>query len=806
MRGQVSGILSTYGNVDRELIIPVYQRNYDWKSKHCAQLLDDLAALIREDRGAHFFGSVVGDPESTFRWVVIDGQQRLTTVSLLMLALVRLLEEGTLQSTEEGLAEKIRRNYLVRDNETSAPRFRLKPVKHDADAYRRLFNPAREPLESSRITKNYRYFLEHLPLIGLDGDQIWRAVQGLEVMILDLEKQDDAQRIFESLNSTGLALSEADKVRNLVLMGLPSTMQEQVYSDYWNRIEENVAYDTSVFLRWFLVTKTGKTPKISDVYEAFKHYAQSVGTTGAQLLEPVRAYSGYYRQLRDASTHHPHVDRRLRRLNLMNREVVLPLLMPMVEELHGGTISPDDFTDALRVLESYLFRRLAVGRASNALNSIFATLHREVSRIRTADTRFTDALVYSLRRRSGSGEFPLDDDFIAGFTTANLYRLPATDRRYLFESLENGNSHDTRDIAGGLAAGDLTVEHVMPQTLTAEWRRELGEETERIHAQWLHRIGNLTVTGYNSTYSNASFTVKKTIDDGFDSSPFRLNKEMKEHVRWDEATLEERTRRLVDLALAIWPLPSTDFEPPRPQLPVEPMGTEADFTGRYIVAYEFQGRRHVVATWRDFAVLLLRDLVEIDRPRVLAVAEQADAYRVEGQPVPPEKEKNFVEIEPGLRWDLASSTMTKVNALRRMFEAVGADPDEVMITLRPTEDEASTEAAVAEPVAGEFATVMKFLPLLEEAAGSSSTDPGVAQLAEEFEAAVEPFVVEAPATALGMAPAKFAADTEPVATATPEQAAALISGVIVTKRQLDPDAVRDAVADGSMASFVRRLA
>ena len=805
MRGQVSGILSVYGNVDRELIIPVYQRNYDWRDKHCAQLLEDLQALVHEDRGAHFFGSVVGDPESTFRWVVIDGQQRLTTVSLLMLALVRLLEDGTLESTEDGLAEKIRRNYLVRDGETASPRFRLKPVKHDAEAYRRLFRSDRAPLEASTITKNYRYFLEHLPRMGLSGDEIWKAIQGLEVMILDLEKQDDAQRIFESLNSTGLALSEADKVRNLVLMGLPSNVQEQVYTDYWNQIEENVAYDTSVFLRWFLVTRTGKTPKISDVYEAFKSYAKSVDATGAELLAPVRAYSDYYRQLRDAATSHSTVDRRLHRLNLMNREVLLPLLMPMVEELHQGTITPEDFAEAVRVLESYLFRRLAVGRASNALNGIFATLHREVSRIRTEGTRFTDALVYSLRRRSGSGEFPVDEDFVEGFRSANMYRLPASDRRYLFESLENGESQDTRDIAGGLIKGDLTVEHVMPQTLTPEWRQELGADAERMHAQWLHRIGNLTVTGYNSTYSNASFMQKKTIAEGFDSSPFRLNAEMKARTRWDEAALQARTERLVAQALRVWPLPSTDFAPPRPQLPVEPMGTEANFKGRYIVAYEFQGNRRVVDTWRDFAVLLLRDLLEIDRPRVLAAARQSDAYRVEGQEVPPGKEKSFVEIEPGLRWDLTTSTMTKVNALRRMFEAVGADPDEVMITMRPSEDgNGETPTAVPEDQ-GEHAGLKRFLPLLEALSGSDASDPDVVQLAEDLEGAFTPHLIEAPATALGMSPAKFAADPARVSGATPEQAQALISAMIVTRRQLDPDAVKDAVADGSLVPLVERL-
>lgn len=813
MRGQVSGILSAYGNVDNELIVPVYQRNYDWKSKHCKQLLDDLKALITEDRPKHFFGSVVGDPESKFRWIVIDGQQRLTTTSLLLLALVRLMENGTLPSSEPDLAAKIKRNYLVRDEDATQPRFRLKPVKDDADAYRRLFRSEDDFVESSTITRNFRFFLEQLPLMGLTADQLWKAIQGLEVMVLDLEKHDDAQRIFESLNSTGLALSEADKVRNLVLMGLPSAKQEAVYNDYWNRLEKNVDFETSTFLRWYLVTKTTKTPKVSDVYDAFKEYAQKLGTTGEELLKPIHQYSEYYRQLLSADTPSDIVNRRLERLNILGREVILPLLMPMMEDFEAGHIDAEDFAASLKVIETYLFRRTVVGQPAAALNKIFAALYREVKRQRTDEARFTDVLVYSLRRRSTSGAFPSDEDFIEGFRTANFYRILSPTRRYLFESLENGDSKDTREIAAKLDSGDLTVEHIMPQTLTSEWKKELGPDFEDVHARWVHRIGNLTVTGYNSKYSNASFAAKKTIDGGFDVSPYRLNEDIKSATHWTEQEMEARTQRLTDFALKYWPMPSTDFDPPQPQHPVEPMGFDTDFTGRAIVAYEFNGVRSTVGSWREFAGKLIRQLGEIDEQKVRAIAALSDYFwdSVGIGNVTAAKRKELEEVMPGLYWNLSTSTYAKIAQLRRFFDGMGIDPEEVALTIRHSAEDDSQIEDIAEP-SGPYADLVKFVPRFEqlsnaEAQGTatSTDDTEVTELIEEFHELFTPHFITTPAKVLGTAPRRFVKDSAKMESVSPDQVLALISGIVIETQALDPDALTDAARDGSLAGLLKKL-
>lgn len=373
MRGNVKDIFTIFDGTDRELIIPVYQRNYDWGEKQCERLYDDLVDVIRKDRPKHFFGAVVGRPETGFAWVVIDGQQRLTTTSLLMLALSNSLAQGTINSDEDPeLAQKIRRNYLEGAGSSIAKetKLKLKPVKHDLEAYQRLLT-GEEPVENSSVTANYRYFVDRIALGELTGDELWTAIRRLEAMILDLEPHDDPQRIFESLNSTGKELKESDKIRNLVLMGLPTKKQEHLYEYFWNRIEQNVHFDTDAFVRFFLVSRTRKTPRFDAVYDAFKEYLESTEASVEEVLQTMRDYSENFRDLNAASTGVARADARLRRFNLLRHEVAMPALMPLLGDYRSGEIAADDFAATIELVDAYLFRRLVVGIPSNALSKIF---------------------------------------------------------------------------------------------------------------------------------------------------------------------------------------------------------------------------------------------------------------------------------------------------------------------------------------------------------------------------------------------------------------------------------------------------
>ncbi|SUE13268.1 dead/deah box helicase [Rhodococcus gordoniae] len=743
MQGSIRRITDLFDGNSKHLLIPVYQRNYDWKEKHCARLFDDLVDIIRTDRKTHFFGAIVGNPETSFTYVVIDGQQRLTTTSLLMLALVHALDANDVTSTDPDLSTKIRESYLVLKNEHNAVKFKLKPVKNDNAAYSRLLHNNDTPIESSTITANYRYFRNRIARGELDGDQIWDAIFRLQVMALDLEEQDDPQRIFESINSTGLELSEADKIRNVVLMHHPSHEQEDLYENYWNRIEKAVEYRTDWFIRFYLVSKTGKTPRQDGVYEAFRDYQNNVKASTRDILSEMRDYAEYSRELNTASTGIPAADKRLRRFNMVKHDVTLPLTMPLLGEVKAGTVSGEDFTDVIIILDSYLFRRFVSGVLTSALNKIFATLYSEIHRLRGEGDRFSDVLAYSLRRRAASGRFPTDDEFKESFATRNLYNIKSENRSYLFECLENNWSNDTHDIAIALEGQSISIEHIMPQTLTSAWRQDLGPDAEEIHATWCNRIGNLTVTGYNSSYSNSTFADKKKRDNGFDASPYRLNALLKSSEVWTVPQLEERTRALTAIALKYWPLPSTDFEPYVPPLPSIPMGDDESFTNRKIVSFEFGDIRKTIASWKDAFVEVIRTLVEDHREELFAYAGDSNELTL----VSDSHEITDWEslVVPGLTVVTGNSTRAKLVILRKLFNHLDLDTDDLVFTLR-NNDTAEPEDTVEEP--GPFAELTKFLPAMEEYSSSTATEDDTRDLRDEFTKAFAGFTVANPQAAL----------------------------------------------------------
>ncbi len=623
-----------------------------------------------------------------------------------------------------------------------AIKFKLKPVKNDNDAYSRLLR-ADTPIESSTITANYRYFRERIAGGDLDGDQIWEAIFRLQVMALDLEKQDDPQRIFESINSTGLELSEADKIRNVVLMHQPSHEQEDLYENYWNRIERAVEYRTDWFIRFYLVSKTGKTPRQDGVYEAFREYQKNAKANTRDILSEMRDYADYSRELNTARTGIAAADKRLRRFNMVKHDVTLPLTMPLLGEVKAETVTEEDFTEVVGILDSYLFRRFISGVPTHGLNKIFATLYSEIHRLRGQGDRFSDVLAYSLRRRTASGRFPTDDEFKDSFATRNLYNIKGENRSYLFECLENNWSNDTHDIAKALESQSISIEHIMPQTLTTAWRQDLGPDSEEIHATWCNRIGNLTVTGYNSSYSNSAFADKKKRDNGFDASPYRLNALLKSSDVWMVTQLEERTRELTGIALKYWPLPSTDFEPYVPPLPTVPMGDDESFTNRTIVSFEFGDTRKTVASWKVAYVEVIRLLVDERREEVFAYASESndltvvdDSYEI------PSWESAVV---PGLTLMTANSTRSKLSTLRKLFNHLEIDTDDLVFTLRNTET-TDLEETVDEP--GPYAELTKFLPSMVELSSTVATDEDSRDLRAEFTKAFAKFTVANPQAAL----------------------------------------------------------
>ncbi len=809
MEGNVKPIWHVFDGQAKNLHIPVYQRNYDWQESQCERLFDDLEEIIEVGRKKHFFGAVVGDPETSFTWVVIDGQQRLTTVSILILALVHAARDCEVELDDPDLPDMLEQSYLLsHSRDRSKVKVKLKPIKDDAEAYGQLFKGT-NLVQASNVTANYLYFRKRLAASDLTCTQVWDAIRRLEVMILDLTEGDQPQRIFETLNSTGLALSEADKIRNFVLMDLNTSVQEEMYEDHWNPMEKAVDYETDWFIRWYLVTMTTRTPRQDEVYEAFKKYLRSSGRDVQELLADMHEFSRYARELTHAQTGDTDLDRALARYSALASDVILPFLLPVVRDWHQGVINTQDLIRIIEILESYLMRRTVCGMWSNALNKIFANAYTELRRLRTADQRYSEILIYMLRRRDdSSGRFPDDDEFRRELETRNIYRLKTENRNYLFECLENLDSKDTRDIASRLQSGELSIEHIMPQTLTNAWRTALGPEAEEIHSTWLNRLGNLTVTGYNSEYSNSPFTEKLTAERGFQDSPYRLNTYVKEQTEWGAEQIATRTKALADAAVEFWPYATTDFAPPAITLPVEPMGTDKSFTNRDIVSFEIGDLKVTVQSWAEALPLIVRHLAKTHRSRIIAHVPDMPMLSIEPDHANG-SDPAWVPIDAGLAVRRWSSTAERMRGLRLLFRVLDLDPDSLVFTLRPVKGDAA-EGHRADhdgdtaPTRSAYADLIKFLPRFGELKCSAAGVTDTAELRTEFAAAFTAFAIEDPQTALAMPYPSVTADA--IQEMMAAQVLAYVQVTLDVDRQFMPGTLHAAILDGRISAALERLA
>ena len=810
MKGQPTEIWQIYNRANSTLEIPVYQRNYDWGIPQCARLFDDLENLAKADRDKqpkHFFGAVVGKAESSWKWIVIDGQQRLTTISILMLALAQSINAKEIDAASDpDLGRKIVDGYLLVDLNPDNPKFKLKPVKNDAAAYVALFGSEKDFIDSSNVTANYRYLRDRLRTTDLTAEQIWDAVCRLEVMHLDLEPHDDPQGIFESLNSTGLNLSEADKIRNLVLMNQTLEEQTRLYEQRWNRIEKNVDYRTDWFIRWYLTAKTGKTPKEADVFDAFKRFTQRSKESIPEILDDMYDQSKASKAITHADTNFTSVDRRLKRANLIIGDVVHPFLILVLADAWRGKISEHDLDGVIRIIESYVFRRAICQVATNSLNKIFATAYSELRKLRTDEQPYGDLLTWILRRRDGgSGRFPTDVEFREAFETRDCYSLRPHHRRYLFDVLENGDSKDNRDIADKLTSGELSVEHIMPQTITSEWEKELGPNAEEIHGAWKNRIGNLTVTGYNSSYSNSSFQAKLNALEGFSTSPYRLNADVKTAERWSEEVMQSRSHRLAKKALQYWSFAETDFRPPEVVRPTESLGNDTSFRNREVSAYEYGDVSETVTDWVNLMLKVLGVLLRQHRSELLKFAK--DDSLLTTSPAEHGQSRGLRIIDPSLGAWLNTSTDRKIALLRRIFSALELDTEDLVFTLRPSVED-NGKSSDEDPGAehdGPYLALTKFLDAVIETAALKPAPDVTSNLREEMLGEFTQYFDDSWEQTIGNQPlAQFTART-PITEMTSEQILAVISGLIQADKQFALDTVHSSIIDGSMAGYLRQL-
>ncbi|WP_322290543.1 DUF262 domain-containing protein, partial [Paratractidigestivibacter sp.] len=592
-------------------VIPVYQRNYDWKPENCGRLFDDLVDVAKTGRREHFFGSIVSQTPRGER-VVIDGQQRITTVFLLLAAIRAQLKAGVIESEEEDLAEDIEDYYLLDKKHKHEQKLRLKLVKYDSEAFKAILDEKEdEYVQGSNVTQNFLYFCGRLAgLRGVGVDDLYEAIKSLCVIDIKLDESDDAQLIFESLNSTGLDLSEGDKIRNFVLMNLDQERQEEYYESYWNKVELNTDYKVSEYIRFFLAARQGKTPAIKKVYPAFRAYAEknfhdseggALGMKTQELLEELLRYSKHYRNCTHPATGSENVDAALRAIHLFDATVTLPYLLNLLEYRSQGKINDDSVATVLWSIDSFLFRRWVCGVQTAALNKIFETLHSDVLKGVNDGADYAEVAKYLITHKAGTGCFPEDNDFLYALNTRDFYRIGSR-KFYLYDRLENGDSNERVAVVEGLENGKFSVEHIMPQTLNAQWKEALGDDWDRVHEEWLHKMANLTLTAYNSDYSNRPFEQKRDMKDGFKESGFRMNQWIAHQESWNEAKMREREKSLEEQFRSLWPYPSSTYVPRKVLPESAALDSDAEFTGRRIAAFSFMGVRYVAPQWNEMLV------------------------------------------------------------------------------------------------------------------------------------------------------------------------------------------------------------
>lgn len=695
MKGTECKFVKYMEGADKRFVIPVYQRNYDWKTENCKQLYDDLVKIIKEHRKSHFFGSLVSvyNPDGhNEEFLIIDGQQRLTTVSLLFLAMYNLIDKGIIVSETANLKQRIFEEYLVDKWKPEDTRIKLKPVKNDQKAFGKLFSDSTEHIRESNLTVNYDYFYDRIQKQEITIDQLYDAICCLEIINIRLDRDDNPQLIFESLNSTGLDLSEGDKIRNFILMGLPPKEQEVYYEKYWNKIEVCTKYDVSAFIRDYLSVKQQVIPQQKKIHTNFKEFVELGKIETESLLVEMLAYAKRYQILLDGKSGSAALDACIDRLNRLETTVTRPYFLEVLRLYSENKLTLAQVTEIFLTMENYLFRRTMCDLPTNALNKIFLMLHREIVRYDGTEDNYVEKLKYALLSKKERARFPDDEEFKAAFAERPVYLMNSKNKIYILERFENFGTSEDKDVYRHCDDGTYSIEHIMPQHLTPVWQKELGDDYEQIHELWLHRMANLTLTAYNSKYSNSSFTEKKTMQNGFDDSGIRMNTWIAKKDKWTLKEIEERNEHLMGRALMIWVRPTTAFKPVEKQLDSCTLEDDEMLSGRLIARFSYKNTEQPVTSWVEMYQKVLKILFAEDKTIItkLAVSSE-DNIALHFSMNPTEFTKN-VEIGDGIFVWTNTNTQSKLSVLKRIFKLYGADPSDLVFYLRDENGNAEDEA------------------------------------------------------------------------------------------------------------------
>ena len=544
-----------------QFIIPIYQRTYSWTEPQCQQLWDDILRTGENEKvPAHFVGSIVYIQQGMYSvsdqspLLVIDGQQRLTTVTIILEALARAV--GDDEPVKGFSAVKIRNRYLQNADEDEEDTFKLILTQNDKETLLALVDQQTIPEEHSiRVKENFDFFCEKLKAL----DDLVPLCTGLmKLMVVDValtRGHDNPQLIFESMNSTGKELSQADLIRNFILMGLEPKLQTKLYNHHWRPMEvafgqQGYSDHFDAFMRHYLTVKTGDIPKKGDVYEVFKVHSQSEGAGDVdELVADIHAFAGYYCAMALGKEKNKKLDEAFADLREFKANVAYPFLLHTYHDYAQQVISTDEMEEIVRMVESYVFRRAVVNIPTNSMNKTFANFKRELKAKTYVESVKAHFLLMKSYRR-----FPSDEEFEKEIKVRDLYNFPR--KAYWLRRIENFGRKER------VYVDEYTIEHIMPQNdnLSDAWQTDLGKDWGAIQSQYLHTLGNLTLTGYNSEYSDRPFKEKRDMEGGFKVSPLHMNEGLGDLNSWNEAEIKNRADKLSVLAAKVWSSPALDSE------------------------------------------------------------------------------------------------------------------------------------------------------------------------------------------------------------------------------------------------------
>jgi len=619
--------LSMFLNKGKNFIIPVYQRNYDWKRKQCAQLLKDIESVQADQ--LYFIGSIVHKRKSNLitqaELVIIDGQQRITTITLFLLRIAELFKEHG-----DILYQQIWDNYIQNRYEDGEEKLKLKPIISDFEVFKSLVNGNTENISNgNRILDNYLFFRENITTYE-HAKKLYKNFNQLTIVEIALSNEDDPQKIFQSLNSTGLELSQADLIRNYLLMNLEYGYQEKIFQNYWSVIEKNchkVSLNESrlsYFFRDYLTLKFNSIPSYNNIFESFKEKFADINNDEKNFekeLDEMKRYSNYYYQLINPElVGNNRISKHLENLDKLEVTVAYPFLLSVLYDFDKEEIDENTLIRIIKLVQSFVFRRFICGVPTNALNKIFMTLHNNSNKLRKKfpTLSYFDSIALTLSRYTSYQRFPTDDEVKEALKTKDIYSIRSKNKLYLFERLENEYDDFQENDIDLFENENISIEHIFPQNPSSEWKNQLNaQELTEMEAR-RNTLANLTVVINNSSLGNRSFIEKRDLNQenskGYKYSKLKLNDYLANLEKWDLVALEERGNLLIEKFLKIWEFPELPYIEEVPEEEVSILDI-ADATGKLVKYYILNGNKiekdSFIGMYKDVIKYLYSDYFDI---------------------------------------------------------------------------------------------------------------------------------------------------------------------------------------------------